>query len=426
MRAQAGSEHGLRSPADSHPGMGFREFVALMAALMAVNALSIDIMLPVLPHIGESLEIVLENDQQWVVTAFLLGFGTAQLVYGPLSDHFGRRVLLLAGLAIFVVFSLAAAFAASLQMMIVARACAGAGAAATRVLAISIIRDCYAGRRMARVMSLVFIVFLTAPVLAPALGETIAVVAPWQWIFAALAVFGTTVATWAALRLPETLNPADARAVSPAGLLQALRLVVTNRIAFGYMLASTAIFGSLFGFITSAQQIFAEALQAPELFTTVFALVAGCMAVASFINSRIVERVGMRRVSHGALLGYIAISGAHALVALSGNESLWIFAAFQAATLFCFGMVGVNFNSMAMEPLGAIAGTGSSVLGAVTTVGGALIGFYVGQQFDGTVIPLTIGFTACGLAALGIVLLTERGRLFLSAGPSEAEGLSGP
>lgn len=392
--------------------MGFKEFVALMAAMMAVNALSIDAMLPVLPQIGETLGIASENDQQWVVTAFLLGFGAAQLVYGPLADRFGRRSILLAGLGIFVVFTVAAAFATSLGMMIAARALAGTGAAATRVLAISIVRDCYSGRRMARVMSLVFIVFLTAPVLAPAIGEAIAMLAPWQWIFGALALFGLVTGCWAMLRLPETLNPADCRAISPAGLIEALRIVVTSRMAAGYMLASTAVFGSLFGFINSSQQVFAEALEAPELFTTVFALSAGCMAIASLLNSRIVERVGTRRVSHAALIGYIAISAAHALVALTGEETVWVFAGFQAATLFCFGLVGVNFNAMAMEPLGRIAGTGSSVLGAVTTVGGALIGFYVGQQFDGTVVPLTVGFTACGVVALAIVFVTENGRLF--------------
>jgi len=401
-----------RSPEECHPGLGFREFVALMAAMMAVNALSIDAMLPVLPQIGETLGIASENDQQWVVTAFLLGFGAAQLIYGPLADRFGRRSILLAGLGIFVVFTVAAAFATSLGMMIAARALAGTGAAATRVLAISIVRDCYSGRRMARVMSLVFIVFLGAPVLAPAIGEAIAVVAPWQWIFGALALFGLSTAGWATLRLPETLNPADRRAISPAGLLEALAMVVSNRMAAGYMLASTAVFGALFGFINSSQQVFAEALEAPDLFTTVFALSAGCMAVASFLNSRIVERIGTRRVSHAALIGFIASSAVHALVALTGEETVWEFAAFQAATLFCFGLVGVNFNSMAMEPLGRIAGTGSSVLGAVTTVGGALIGLYVGQQFDGTVIPLTVGFTACGLTALGIVFVTENGRLF--------------
>jgi DHA1 family bicyclomycin/chloramphenicol resistance-like MFS transporter len=303
--------------------------------------------------------------------------------------------------------------------MIVARALEGTGAAATRVLAITIIRDCYSGRRMARVMSLTFIVFLAAPVIAPTIGQAIAFVAPWQWIFGALAVFSLATAAWAGLRLPESLHATDRRAISLHSITQALRLVFTDRCAVGYMLASIAMLGALFGFINSAQQIFAEALKAPGLFTTIFALAASCMALASFLNSRIVERIGMRRVSHAALFGFIAFACGHGLTTFLGYETVWIFAVLQAGLMFCFGLVGANFNSMAMEPLGAIAGTGSSVLGFFTTVGGALIGFYVGQQFDGTTLPLALGYVSCGLIALLIVLVTEKGRLFRPAhGPS--------
>lgn len=392
--------------------MGFKEFVALMAALMAVNALSIDAMLPVLPKIGASLDIATVNEQQWVITAYLLGFGAAQLFYGPLADHFGRKPVLLAGLAGYALFTIIAAFASTLGVMIAARALQGTGAAATRVLAITIIRDLYSGRTMARVMSLTFIVFLAAPIIAPALGQAIAVIAPWQWIFGALAVFGVGAAAWSWRRLPESLHPEDRRAMSTQGVLQAFRLVLSSRIAVGYMLGLTAMVGALFAFINSVQQVFAAALDAPELLTSVFALAAGGMAVASFINSRIVERVGARRVSHLALLGFIVIAGAHAALAAAGHETVWAFAALQSAMMFCFGLIGANFNSIAMEPLGHIAGTASSVLGFVTTVGGALIGFYVGQHFNGTVIPLTVGFFACGISALAIVAVAERGQLF--------------
>jgi DHA1 family bicyclomycin/chloramphenicol resistance-like MFS transporter len=397
------------------PAVGFKEFVALMAALMAVNALSIDAMLPVLPQIGDWLGLTSENQQQWIVTSYLLGFGGAQLIYGPLADRFGRKPILLIGLGIYAAFTVIAIFAASLSVMITARALEGTGAAATRVLAITIIRDRYSGRRMARVMSLTFIVFLAAPVIAPSIGQAIALVGPWHWIFDALAVFSLATAAWVALRLPESLHAHDRRAISLNSNTQALRLVFTDRCAVGYMLASIAMLGALFGFINSAQQIFAEALAAPKLFTTIFALAAGCMALASFLNARIVERIGMRRVSHAALFGFIAFACGHGLTTFFGHETVWIFAVLQAGLMFCFGLVGANFNSMAMEPLGAIAGTGSSVLGFFTTVGGALIGFYVGQQFDGTTLPLALGYVICGLLALLIVLVTEKGRLFRPA-----------
>lgn len=403
---------------ERQPVMGFKEFVALMAALMAVNALSIDAMLPVLPQIGASLDIATVNEQQWVITAYLLGFGAAQLFYGPLADHFGRKPVMLAGLAGYALFTVIGAFASSLDVMIAARALQGMGAAATRVLAITIIRDLYSGRTMARVMSLTFIVFLAAPIIAPALGQAIAAVAPWQWIFAALAAFGIGTSVWTWRRLPESMHPEDRRAMSPEGIQQAFRLVLSSRTAVGYMLALTAMIGGLFGFINSVQQVFAVALEAPELLTSVFALAAGWMAVASYINARIVERIGTRRVSHLALLGFIVIAGVHAVFALAGHETVWVFAVLQSAMMFCFGLVGANFNSIAMEPVGHIAGTASSVLGFVTTVGGALIGFYIGQHFDGTVVPLTLGFIGCGVAALAIVAVTERGQL-LGVGPTE-------
>lgn len=406
-----------RSPAK--PGMGFKQFVALIAALMAVNALAIDSMLPALPAIGHSLGVNDENQRQWIVTAYLLGFGGAQIVYGPLADRFGRKPVLLGGIAAYVLFSTCAAFSTSFAMLLAARVLMGAGAAATRVLAISVVRDCYNGRDMARVMSLAFIVFLAVPILAPSIGQVIMLFGPWRWVFGGLGAFGALVLTWTALRLPETLHPADRLPFAPGRVAAAFRLALTNRTAVGYMLAMTLVLGALFGFINSAQQIFADTLSAPGLFTTVFAFIAGFMALSSFLNARIVGRLGPRRVSHMALVGFIAVSALHAVVALSGHETLVSFAALQAGVMFCFGLVTSNFGSLAMEPLGHVAGTASSVQGFVTTFGGALLGFLVGQHFDGTTVPLAFGFTGYGLLALAVVLLAERGRLF-AAGPAVA------
>jgi DHA1 family bicyclomycin/chloramphenicol resistance-like MFS transporter len=353
-----------------------------------------------------------------VITAFLLGFGAAQLVYGTLADRFGRKPVLLAGLGLYTAFTVLAAFAWNFESMVIARALQGVGAAATRVLAISIVRDCYSGRRMARVMSLTFIVFLVAPVVAPSMGQLIVMVAPWPWIFVVLAVMGGAILLWAALKLPETLRPEDRVPLSPRGVLGAFRVALTARVAVGYMLASTAIVGCLFAFLASAQQIFADALGAPELLAPLFAVVACAMGAASFLNARIVERVGSRRVSHAALLGFIAFALIHAAVAYAGHETVLAFVILQSAMMFCFGLVGSNFNAMAMEPLGHIAGTASSVQGFVTTIGAALIGAFIGQQFDGTVIPLTLGFAGCGALALLIVLWTEKGRLFRPVQPA--------
>ena len=399
-------------------GPGFPEFVALIAMMMALNALAIDMMLPALPAIGDALGVVTENSRQWVITAYLLGFGVAQLIYGPLADRYGRKPVLMAGLSLYVLFSTLAAFAPSFELLIAARVATGLGAAALRVLAVSIVRDRYSGRTMARVMSLSFLVFLGVPILAPAFGQLILTVAPWPWIFGVLAVAGSAFLVWAALRLPETLHPENRMPIRVGRIASAFREAVTHRQAIGYTLAMTCITGSLFGFINSSQQIFFDVFNEPERFTAVFAAIAGTIAVASLLNARLVERLGSRLISHAALLGFIAMSALHAAVALAGHETIWTFAVLQALTMFCFGLIAGNFGAMAMEPMGHIAGTASSAQGFISTTFGASLGFLIGQQFNGSAAPMTIGFVALGLTALVCVLFAERGRLFKARNPS--------
>jgi MFS transporter, DHA1 family, multidrug resistance protein len=393
-------------------GPGFPEFVALIAMMMALNALAIDMMLPALPAIGGALGVATENSRQWVITAYLLGFGGAQLIYGPLADRYGRKPVLMAGLSLYVLFSTLAAFAPTFELLIMARIATGLGAAALRVLAVSIVRDRYSGRTMARVMSLSFLVFLGVPILAPAFGQLILTVAPWPWIFGVLAVAGSAFLIWAALRLPETLHAENRMPIQVGRIASAFREAVTHRQAIGYTLAMTCITGALFGFINSSQQIFFDVFHEPRLFTAVFAAIAGGIAVASLLNAKLVERLGSRLISHTALLGFITMSAIHAAVALTGHETIWTFSILQALTMFCFGFIAGNFGAMAMEPMGHIAGTASSAQGFISTTAGASLGFLIGQQFNGSAAPMTVGFTALGLTALVCVLIAERGRLF--------------
>lgn len=393
-------------------GPGFPEFVALIAMMMALNALAIDMMLPALPAIGEALSVASENSRQWVITAYLLGFGVAQLIYGPLADRYGRKPVLMVGLGLYVLFSVAAAFTTTFEALILARLGTGLGAAALRVLAVSIVRDRYSGRTMARVMSLSFLVFLGVPILAPTLGQLVLFVAPWRWIFGVLALAGSGFMIWALIRLPETLAPENRLPIRVGRIAEAFRAVVSDRLSVGYTLAMTAITGALFAFINSSQQIFFDVFQEPGLFTTVFGLMAAGIAVASLTNARLVERLGSRRLSHLALIGFIASAAVHAGVALSGNESLISFAVLQGLTMFCFGFIAGNFGALAMYNMGRIAGTASSVQGFVSTTFGSLAGFLIGQSFDGTAAPMTIGITTCGILALVAVMVAERGKLF--------------
>ena len=380
--------------------------------MMALNALAIDSMLPALPAIGADLGVANENSRQWVVTAYLLGFGAAQLIYGPVADRFGRKSVLLFGVGVYVMFSLLATLAPTFETLILARIGQGLGSACTRVLAVSIVRDRYEGRTMARVMSFSFLVFLGVPILAPSLGQLIMLVGPWRWIFAGLGLIGVGLIVWASLRLPETLKPEDRLPIQVKRLTSAYRTALTDRTALGYTLAMTAITGALFGFINSSQQIFADVFDAEAAFPAVFALIAGGIAVASLVNARLVVRLGSRKISHTALIGFTTVSAVHAAVALSGHETIWTFAVLQTLTMFCFGLIAGNFGAMAMETMGHIAGTAASIQGFISTVFGSLLGFAVGQQFNGTTVPMSLGFTVFGLTALALVLFAERGRLF--------------
>jgi DHA1 family bicyclomycin/chloramphenicol resistance-like MFS transporter len=397
-----------------HPGLGFRAFVALIALLMAMNAIAIDIMLPALPAMARDFGLPDPNEAQWIIAAYVLGFGVAQLVYGPVSDRYGRRPVLLVGLVLYMLTATIAAFADTFATMIVARILQGIAAASTRVIASAVVRDCYSGRQMARVMSLSFMVFLAVPVMAPAVGQVVLMLAPWHSIFALLAVYAAGVTAFVWLRMPETLHPEYRQPLQVGRIVEAARTVVTDRAALGYSLALALMFGSLMAFINSSQQIFAESFHAPGLFPIAFAACAGTMACGSYVNSRLVERLGTRRLSHGALAGFVVTSALHAAVALTGFETIWTFVALQALGMLAFSFASSNFGAMAMENLGAIAGTASSLQGFTMSVGGAVIGIAISQGFDGTTVPIVLGYLVAGLAALAVVAVTERGRLFRS------------
>jgi DHA1 family bicyclomycin/chloramphenicol resistance-like MFS transporter len=394
------------------PPLGFVEFVGLVAGLLALTALGIDSMLPALPAIGDSLGVTAANDRQFIITAFLIGFAVSQLAYGPLADRYGRKPVLGTALLAYVACNLLAAISGSFELLLVARVAGGAAAGGARVITVALVRDCYSGRAMARVMSLSFIVFLSAPVLAPTFGQMILLVGSWRWIFGGIALVSAMIGLWFWLRMPETLHAADRQPIEFQRLRHACWTVLSDRCALGYTLATAALTGALFGFIGSVQQVMFDVFKRPELLTVVFAAVAGTMAVGSLINARLVMRLGTRRISHTALVALILLSAVHLAVTLAGLETLWTFAILQALMMASFGLATSNFSAMAMENMGAIAGTASSVQGFVSTLVGALLGALIGQLFDGSTVPLYLGFLVLGLVALVAVFVTERGRMF--------------
>lgn len=395
-------------PAESKSVPGTREFVALMAALMASNALAIDSMLPALPAIGEALGVAEDNRRQLVITAYLIGFGVAQLGYGPLSDRFGRKRLLVGSLALYAVFGLLAGLAGSFELLLGARLLQGVAAAATRVLVVAVVRDLYRGSGMARIMSITMIVFMIVPVLAPTLGQAVLAVGTWRHIFLVLGAYGVLLSVWLVLRLPETLPPEQRRPLSFASVGEGVWETLRIRQSIGNTIAQTFTMGALFAFIASIQQIVFDVFERPALIGLVFACIAGPMAVSSYANSRLVIRFGSRRLLLLALTTFTSLALLHLMVAALVGEALWAFVILQSATMCCFGFSGANAGALAMEPLGHVAGTASSVQGAITTIGGALIGFAIGQAFNGTTLPFLIGFTSCGAAALAVAVWSNR------------------
>lgn len=395
-----------------HRPMGFPEFVVVIASIMALNPLATDMMLPALPNIGSAFHIASANRAQMVIAVFLVGFGAGQFAMGPLSDRFGRRPVLLGGMAVYCLASLSAVAASSFETLLLARALQGLGTSATRVIATSIVRDCYAGRRMASVMSLAMMVFIAVPVIAPSFGQAIMLLTQWRGIFVVLMVYGVLALVWSSFRMPETLPERQRKSLAIGDVLAAFRQTVTNRQTLGYALAAGGVQGALFAFVFSAQQVFTEVYRLGPYFPLAFAAIAVGIAIAAFLNSLFVGRLGMRVISHAAVIGFVAVAGAMLTAASLHALPLPLFIALGALMMFFFGLTFANFTALAMEPQGHIAGTASSLYGSITTLLGIGIGTAIGQSYDGTLLPFATGFFLCTLAALAMVLVVEKGRLF--------------
>jgi DHA1 family bicyclomycin/chloramphenicol resistance-like MFS transporter len=391
---------------------GTREMTVMLAALMGLNSFAIDAMIPALPAIGQSLGVAQENERQLVVIAYFLGFASTQLAWGPLADRFGRKPILAAGISLYGLFALLCAFSGSFVLLIASRFAMGASAAVTRVLVVAMVRDLFEREAMARVMSLVFMVFMLMPVLAPNIGLAILHFAPWQAIFGALAAYALVMLLWSWARLPETLHPEFRRSLHLGDMAGAIWQTVSERQSRGYTVAMAISFGALVAYIASIQQIVSDSFQAPGLIGFVFAAVAAPMALASWANSRVVGKFGLRRVGHSATAAFAIIALVHVAVALSGHETLVMFVLLQALTMCAFAFTSSNLSTLAMEHMAPIAGTASSVQGMLGTVGAAVIGFFIGHAFNGTVLPYLIGTAACAIGGFIAVVLTEPSRLF--------------
>ena len=380
-------------------GPGYREFVTLMALMISITALSIDMMLPALPEIGRDLRVYHANDVQLVVTVLLFGMGIGQLFFGPLADSFGRKPVILTGFFIFIIGCLASIFSTRFEFMVVGRLIQGIGTGGPRTAIIALVRDQYGGRAMARIMSAVMAIFIIVPVFAPALGQVVLLALGWRAIFGVLVLQGIIALTWFAIRQPETLSRNNRIPLSIGRIVNGVVKVCKNRISMGYTLAAGFISGALMSYLSSAQQIFQEVYGLGRDFPIYMAVLALFVGGASFVNSRIVMRFGMRVLSNRAILCFIFLMTIYLIFIyhMGGQSSLWLMMAFFAPSFFCMGILFGNLNTLAMDPLKHMAGIGAALVGSLSNFIASFSGATVGRFYDGSTFPLTSGFVILGI-----------------------------
>ncbi len=388
--------------------LGRFEFIALVAGLIAINAFAIDIMLPGLQQIGASLGEADENRRQLVIPAYMLGFGVLQLVFGPLADRYGRRIPLLCGVGIYCIAALSAFFVTDFNSLIALRFLQGAGAAASAVIAMALVRDLFVGDQMAKTLSLVFMVMMVSPIVAPGLGQFLMTVMDWRGLFAFMAGVGGLIFLWVFFRLPETLKPGHQRAFTPRSIFAGFGIVFGNHVSLSYIIATACLFGALMGFLTSAQQIYVSLYNMGQWFPAFFAAGGVAAAISGFANSQLVTKYGMEKLSSSALIVFGLNSLVMLVLGLSGWVPVWMFFLFTCIWFVSFNFIMSNFGALAMMPLGEVAGTAASTQGFLQMVIGAGLGTFIGQMFNGTVVPLAMGFTVLTALAGLIVYFGTR------------------
>jgi DHA1 family bicyclomycin/chloramphenicol resistance-like MFS transporter len=391
-------------------GPGYLEFVTLMAVMISITALSIDMMLPAFPMIGKDLRVDHANDVQLVVTVLLFGMGIGQLLFGPVADSFGRKPVIITGFAIFIIGCLFSIFSNRFEVMVIGRMIQGIGTGGPRTAIIALIRDQYGGRSMARIMSVIMAIFIVVPVIAPALGQVVLLAMSWRAIFGVLMIQGIVVLTWFAVRQPETLSRDDRIPFSSGRILKGVLVVCKNRLSMGYTLASGFISGALISYLSSAQQIFQEVYGLGREFPIYMAILALFVGGASFVNSRIVMRFGMRTLSHRAVLIFIVQMIVYCAITyqIGGRSQLWLMMAFFAPSFFCMGIMFGNLNAIAMDPLKHIAGIGAAIIGSLSNFLASFLGALVGRCYDGSTLPLASGFVILGILTLIAMRWAER------------------
>ncbi|MEG8099408.1 multidrug effflux MFS transporter [Candidatus Liberibacter brunswickensis] len=402
-------------PKLQNANISHNEFVIVIAMLMGINSLGIDIILPCLSQISSFLKLSNENYRQHLISFYLIGYGIAQIFYGPLSDRFGRKVVMMIGLIIYIISTLVIVVIDSFSGMLFMRFIQGIGGAAPRIITISIIRDVYDGSEMAKVLSIAIMIFMIMPILAPGIGQaTIFLSGHWMGVFICMGVVTAFITLWYYIRFPETLTPHDVRPLNLSLIFHSFSLILKNRVSTLYNIANSLIMGAILGFVNSSQQIYGEIYNLGNLFPIAFAIGGIAISFASFANSHLIEKFSVRIVSHYSLLVLLIITGLWLLIQIntSNHINLLAFIILFFLTYFQFGLINCNFSSISMEPFSHLAGTASSVFGFTNTIICTIIGIIIGQSFNGTTYPITIGFFIITILCFICVFSVEGKRMF--------------
>mgnify|MGYP000137798975 CR=1 FL=1 len=392
------------------PALPVGEFVTLMALMMSLVALTIDAMLPALADVGRELQLENMNNTQLIISSIFIGLAIGQLFYGPLSDSIGRKPAVSFGVCVFIVGCLLSMFATTFEMMLVGRLLQGLGLGGPRTVSIALVRDQYSGHEMARIMSFIMMIFILVPMLAPLLGQGILFFATWRAIFGMILGLGLLALIWFQLRQPETLMPEDRRPMSLRVILAATKEILTNRTAFGYTLISGVVFTPFLAYISSVQQVLQIQYELGVYFPLAFGALALVIGLASFVNGRMVAKKGMLWMVKRSVIASSIASVVFSLWSYryGGHPPLTTLFVYLAILMFCTGILFGNLNSMAMEPLGHIAGIGAAIVGSVSTLISMPGAILIGQAYEGNIMPLILGFSACGLLTLVLLYWVSR------------------
>lgn len=378
--------------------IGLVEFVALMALMTSLVALSIDAVLPALSQIGTDLAVSDPRHNHLIISLFFIGMAFGQLYYGPLSDDKGRRYAIISGLIVFAVGSLICMSAESLEMMLVGRIIQAFGVSGPRIATLAVIRDKYEGEAMARVMSFIMMVFILVPMLAPIFGQSILFWFSWRHIFSSFLLFGLLIGLWFFIRQPETLPKEKRLPFSWSQLWVSSKFILTHRLVMFYTLSAGIIFGAFLAYISSSQTLFQQIYDTGELFPMYFALLAFSIGLASFTNGNLVMRLGMRKLCTWAMLGWLIFSSVLTVLCLTndGVPPLWQFVSTLFCAFFCIGILFGNINAMAMQPLGKVAGLGAAIIGSLSSLISVPTAVFIGSFIDSSITPVAIGFLGFG------------------------------